>query len=55
MMQLLRKLTHPFSLSLADLRKTQFSQLTSRSLLILNGPDTHKYPCLDQTAARPHN
>ena len=29
--------------SLQDLEKTKFTQLSNRSLLILNGPDTHKY------------
>ena len=32
--------------SLSDFNKTKFTQLSNRSLLILNGPDCHKYFCL---------
>ena len=28
-------------------KKTKFAELRDRSLLILNGPDAHKYPSID--------
>lgn len=32
-----------FSIDTTIIRKTKWTQLTNRSLLILNGPDTNKY------------
>lgn len=43
-MHLLRRIKIGFSnMSLNDFKKTKFTKLSNRSLLILNGPDCQKY------------